>query len=248
MSEDKPKQQTSTNVSAPWAPSQPLLKETIGDATDLYKSGGLNYSYFPGQTVAPKTQETVDSWNMTADRARSGSPLTGQAKDYFSSVARGDYVNAEAPGFQSILDRTRNEVNANKAMSGRYGSEVHDQAVTEALSPILYQNYVNERGAQERAAGLLPGLAQGDYFDLQQLGGVGAQREAFGQDLINEAINRFNFTQNSPANAIALAQQLAGGTMGGTTQATAPVQSSGYNPFMQFAGTALQTAPYLFGA
>ena len=248
MSDDEPKQQTSTTTTTPWGPSQPLLKKTINRATNLFDSGGLRYRYFPGETVAPKTQETTDAWQMISDRARSGSPLVGQSKGYIGDVLSGKYLGAESPGLQGVLNRTRNAVAADKIMAGRYRSEAHDAALADAFAPIIYQDYARERQLMDEAARFAPTLAQQDYTDADRLQSVGAQREAYGQDLINEAINRFNFEQNAPANEIALAQQLAGGNLGGTTYSTQPVMSQGYNPFMQALGTGFQALPYFFGA
>lgn len=247
-SDNDSKTQKSVSTSEPYKPSQPGLNQSIKDATGLYNSGGLNYQYFPGKTVAPLAPETQQAWGNIAQRAQDGSPLNTMSQDYVTDVLGGKYLNAEAPGFKTVLDRTRNDVNANKALSGRYGSGSHDAAVAEATGGLRYQNYQNERGIQDSAARFAPQLAQQDYFDLQQLQGVGQQRQGHLQDQINEEINRFNFDQNAPANSIALYQSLLGGQMGGTTTATAPVQNQSYNPFTSFAGGALQTLPYFFGA
>lgn len=242
------KTQKTVQSTEPYKPSQPLLNRTIKDAESLYKSGGLNYQYFPGDTIAPLAPETQSAWSSIAQRAQAGSPLTDQAKGYYGDVLSGKYLNAEAPGFDSVLRSTMNDVNANKALSGRYGSGSHDAAVAEALGGLRYNNYQTERGYQNQAAQLAPQVAQQDYFDANQLLGVGQQRQGYLQDQINEQIKRFNFDQNSPANAISLAQALAGGSLGATTSATQPVQNQSYNPFLQVAGAGLQALPYFFGA
>lgn len=247
MDDNEPKPQRTTSTTEPYKPSQPLLNTTIKDAENLYKSGGLNYQYYPGETVAPVSPETGQAWSAIAQRAQAGSPLTDSAKGYYGDVLSGKYLNAEAPGFDSVLRSARNDVNANKAASGRYGSGSHDAAVAEALGGLRYQNYAQERGYQDAAARYAPALAQQDYYDANQLLNVGQQRQGQLQDQINEGINRWNFDQNSAANAIALAQSLAGGNLGATTKATQPVQGGGYSPFGQVLGTALQVAPYFLG-
>jgi phage tail protein X len=231
------KAQKQTQIAEPWAPSQPGLKQSIADATKLYNQGGLSVDY-PDMTVAPRSPETTDYWSMTADRARQGSPLNAQAGGYVSDVLGGKYLNAQAPGFQTVLDRTRAGVNANYGAKGRYGSQAHDRAVGDSLGALEYQNYARERGVMDTAAGMAPNIAAQDYFDLGKLGQVGAERTAFGQQLVDDQASRQQWEQSKRANAIALYQSLLGGQYGGTNTAYVPQQ--GVNPWLIGGGAAAQ--------
>lgn len=235
------KNQKVTTTSAPWGPVQAPLTTAINDFTKLYKSGGTTLDYYPQSTVAPLAPERQQAWSMIAQRAQNGSPLTDSAKGYFSDLMGGKYLNADAPGFSQVLERARQGANSTYAAGGRYGSGAHDQAVTDALAPILYQNYAAERGYQDQAARFAPQLAQQDYFDANQLAQVGNERQAYAQDLTNDNVNRWNWDEKKQINAIQLLRDFMTGVGGGTTTSTQPKQGgSGGNGFMDFLGTALQ--------
>lgn len=231
------KNQVVTQNNAPWAPQVAPLKQSFTDATKLYNSGGLNLKYYPGQTRANLSPETLTSQNMISDRAQAGSPTLGAANNYVQGILTGNDTGLLNPA----LDRIRTNVNANYSSAGRYGSGYHDKAVADSVGNQIFSR-------MDQAAQFAPQLAQADYLDPQMLAGVGAQREQFAQNNINDAIARFNFQQSSPANAIALYQSLIGGGYGGTSQSTQPVQNSGANPWMQGAGLAAQLGGSLLGS
>jgi hypothetical protein len=234
----KTQKQTTTNE--PWKPSQPGLIESIGDVRDLYKSGGLEIDYPSFPTVAPVAPETEQAWGGIYQRATQGNPLLGQSQGYVSDVLSGKYLNADAPGFSEVLAKTRDMVNANKSLTGRYGSEAHDAAVARELGGLQYQNYARERGIQDQAAALAPSLAREDYYDLDRLGQVGTQRQGQMQAQIDDEVERQQWEQQKAANAIALYQQLLAGNMGGTTTAKVPMQGGGTNPLLSVLGIGAQ--------
>ena len=218
----KTKSQNTVQTSAPYGPAQPGINQGLEDAFNLYKSGGLKYEAFPTSTVAPQSQETLDSQSMIANRARSGSPTLGAAEAYDTKLLNGDFT-----ALNPILNTARDSINSNKSLSGRYGSDVHDRAITEGLGTIMAQ-------AQSQAVNRAPQLAQAGYIDPQMLAGVGAQREAFAQDELNDLIRKFQFQQEEPANEIQRLFDLNSGNWGGTTYGQQPVQrSQGTNPWMQ---------------
>jgi hypothetical protein len=231
-----PKTQTVTQSNSPWSAQVPLWKTSYERLNDLYKSGGLRINPYPGQTVAPTSPETGQAWNMIAGRAQAGSPLNNLSKGYVSDVLGGMYLGQDAPGFSSVLDRTRNAVNATYALGGRYGSGAHDAAVAQGLGGVLNDAYQAERSRMDAAAQFAPQLAQQDYFDAQQLAQVGGQREAHLQDLINAEIQRYNAIQQAPINELALYQNFIGGNIGGTQTTTQPVQSDNTEPWQVGAG------------
>jgi hypothetical protein len=230
------KNQTTTVNNSPWAEQIPLWKTSYQRLNDLYKAGALQISPYPGQTVAPIAPETGAAWGMIVDRAQAGSPLSAQAKSYYGDVLSGRYLGQDSPGLASVLDRTRNGINANFALGGRYGSGAHGSAVAQGLGNVLNDAYQAERGRMDLAAQLAPQLSQQDYFDAQQLAQVGDRREANMQDLINAEIQRYNALQQSPINELALYQNLIGGNLGGTQSTTQPVQRNGSSPWQIGAG------------
>lgn len=230
------KTQTVTQSNAPWSAQVPLWKTSYQRLNDLYKAGALNVSPYPGQTVAPTSPETNQAWTMIVNRAQAGSPLSNLSQGYLSDVLSGKYLGQDAPGFGSILDRTRNAVDAAYSLGGRYGSGAHDAAVAQGLGSVLNDAYQAERGRMDAAAQLAPQLAQQDYFDAQQLAQVGGQKEAHQQDLINAEIQRYNAAQQAPINELALYQNFIGGNIGGTQTTTQPVPSNRTSPWDVGAG------------
>ena len=223
----KIKQEKTVQTSAPYGPAQPGISQGLEDAFSLYKSGGLKYEPLPTSTVAPQSQETLDSQQMISDRARAGSPTIGAAEAYDTKLLNGDFS-----ALNPILNTSRDAINANKSLSGRYGSGVHDRAMMEGLGTIM-------ANAQSQAVQRAPQIAQAGYMDPQMLAGVGSQREAFAQDQLNDLIRKFQFTQEEPANEIQRLFDLNSGNWGGTVYGETPVQrTQSWNPWATAIGTA----------
>lgn len=216
-------QQTTTS-SAPWGPQAKRWKTALSDLDRLRASGALRINPYPGQTVAPTSQETANAWTGIANRAQSGSPLNQMSSQYIQNVLNPNYLTSDSPGLQSVLDSAANDVNARYAMAGRTFSGSHAGALNQSQGQLRYQDFARKAAEQQAAAQFAPQLAREDYFDLGQLQQVGGQREAAMQDQINADINRYNSLQNAPINELALYQQLIGGSLGGQTTATQPVQ------------------------
>jgi hypothetical protein len=216
--------QQTTQTSAPWGPQAKRWQTALGDLDKLRSSGALRINPYPGQTVAPTSDETANAWTGIANRAQSGSPLNQMSSDYVKRTLDPNYLMSDSPGLQSVLDSSANDVNARFAMAGRTFSGNHANALNQSQGQLRYQDFARKAQEQQAAAQFAPQLAREDYFDLGQLQQVGGQREAAMQDQINADINRYNSLQNAPINELALYQQLIGGNLGGTTTATQPVQ------------------------
>jgi hypothetical protein len=99
-----------------------------------------------------------------------------------------------------------------------------------------------ERALQTQLAGMAPGLAQADYFDLNQLMGLGQQQEAYNQQNIDAAKQRFDFTQQAPEQQLAFLNQILSGAAEykGTTKDTSSTVPR--NPVMSALGGGLSGA------
>lgn len=215
------------SVQQPWGPQGQRWEQSLRDLDRLRSTGGLRVNPYPGQTVAPLSGETEGAWTGTAQRAQDGSPLNAAAGQHISRLLDPSFLTSDSPGLSSVLDSAANDVNARFSMAGRTFSGGHANALNQSQGQLRYQDYLNKMNQAQQAAQFAPQLAREDYFDLGQLGQVGSQREAYGQDLINADINRFNALQNAPINELALYQQLIGGNLGGTTVSTQPRQQQG---------------------
>ncbi len=232
--------QQTTQTSAPWGPQAKRWQTALGDLDKLRASGALRINPYPGQTVAPTSDETANAWTGIANRAQSGSPLNQMSSQYVQNVLNPGYLTSDSPGLSSVLDSAANDVNARYAMAGRQFSGSHAGALNQSQGQIRYQDYARKAAEQQAAAQFAPQLAREDYFDLGQLQQVGGQREAAAQDQINADINRYNSLQNAPINELALYQHLIGGNLGATTTATQPVNNG--NPLLSVLGGLGQAA------
>ena len=257
----------------PWSGQQPYLERGFGEAEQVLDTP---QSYFPGTTVVPFSNQTEQALQSTENLATAGNPnqaaqtsamagLLGPnqnpAMSMYQDVAGGSYQGGN-PAYDAMVNRIQSTVapsiDSGFAGSGRYGSGAHTEAkargMADAIAPLAFQNYENERGRQMQALqGLSGGYGQGQqaqlgalsqapaqnmarYADAAALGGVGQQREGLAQSQLQDAINRWNFSQQEPTNRLGNYMGLVGGGYGtsGTTQTTSPTQSS--NPLMQLLG------------
>lgn len=206
----------------PWSAQQPYLTTGFSEAQRLYNLGP--YQFFPNSTVVPFSGQSEQALTGIENRALAGSPLIGQSQAELSKTLNGDYLSAGNPNFGAMMDRVRSEItpqmDAKFAGAGRYGSGAHSAALSSALADtggqLAFQNYDAERGRMGQAMGLAPGLAQADYADLAQLANVGAAREGKAGENLSDQIQRFNFEQSAPDEALRRMMTLvAGGQYGG---------------------------------
>lgn len=177
----------------------------VNQSRDLYDQGAP--AYYPGQTVAGFTPTQLAAQNSTIARASNGSPLVGAAQDYLTNTINGDNLNGN-PYLDDLMKtyaaKANSQVNGQFNASGRLGSGSNvataSKAISDATLPYLFQNYQNERGLQQGAAGMAPALANQDYIDLSALGQVGDVQQQQNQAGINADVDRYNYTQNAPSN------------------------------------------------
>jgi len=150
------------------------------------------------------------------------------ANPYLDSM----FARAARPVTQQFTDAALPGVSSMFSQAGRFGSGAQQTAVNNLVDTygrtigdmaagIYGGNYAAERqlqaGAaneadqafgrerlmQQQAAGQAPGLAATDFANIAQLSNVGADREAFAQRLVNDAVQRWNFAQQTPAQKLA---------------------------------------------
>lgn len=222
-------QNTTVQKSDPWSGQQPYLTDVMGKAQEQYNKGPMGY--YEGQTFAPLSAETQQAQQMQANRALAGSPLTAASQQQLTDTMAGKYLDpATNPYLQAGADQIRAKVqpaiDARFSGSGRTGSGLAARAVgegvTDAIATQAMQNYTNERNNQVKGMMFAPSLAQQDYTDIARLGEVGAAREDYQQQAINENINRFNFQQQEPWQSLGLYSNLVNGQYGSTVSTTSP--------------------------
>lgn len=232
--------QTTTQQSSPWSEQIPYLKYGMNEAQRLYQQAGPEY--YPGSTVAPFSSEQNQAFQLGTQRALNGNAAMKQAQGYAQDVMGGKYLNSDPYSdqvFQNIQSKVMPSVNANFMNSGRYGSDLHadtmTRALTESYAPYASQQYQSGLDRMGSAAAMAPMFAANDYTDLGALESIGQQKQQLGQQELNDAMARWNYYSTLPYNKLGQYQNSIGGNYGGTTINTAP----GPSMFQQAAGAGL---------
>ena len=108
------------------------------------------------------------------------------------------------------------------------------KSLADAIAPSMYGNYQQERGNQQAAAGMAPGVAATDWQDLAGLQAAGQGMDQYGRQLLNSQVDKWNFNQNLPYNKLAQYMGLLLGGNWGTqgTSTTVPSQGGGFGGFL----------------
>jgi hypothetical protein len=194
---------------------------------------GHNYQYnqpgyFPNSTVVPLSNQTEGALTGIENRATQGSDINRASQENILGTLRGDHLDVtNNPAFQKASQGIQSQVGGMFSAAGRYGSGGMANQAREALTDLGAKTYAAERGNQMQALSLAPSIANQDYFDLQQLQGVGAAREQQAGAQLQDEINRWNYQQNAPDEALRRYMTLVGGgTYGGSSSGTQPIYSN----------------------
>ena len=229
--------QTQTTSMPKWM--QPYVKYGLNEAQSLYQGAGPQY--YPGQTWIDPSAQTQAALQATQNRALMGNPLLPAAQQQQQDVIGGQYLQNN-PYFNQALQGAAqastqqyydaiNQATSGAAGAGRYGSNAMQEqqqraagqlanALTNKAGELAYSNYGAERGRQEAAAMNAPGLANADYFDINQLLQAGQMGEGYQQNALEGDVARFNFQQNAPYQKLASYLGAVYGVPGGGGQVT----------------------------
>lgn len=206
---------SSNSSTKPWGPQQKYLEDIYRRAQS---AASTPRSFYEDSTYVPFSQETEDSLQQTAARARAGPSQS--ALDYQQNVLSGQYLHPSSNPYLGELYsaqarplvrtfQTALTPGASLTGYGRGGSgaeanrmnrtqDVLAQNLSEMASRIYGGNYAAERGIQEQAAQRAPAYSELAYADQRALGGVGAQREELAGRRLQDLISRFQFKQDEP--------------------------------------------------
>lgn len=240
--------QTQTQISQPWGPSQPYLKDALADAGDLYESGGFHINPYSGDRTYGFGDVSLLGQGQVVDQALQGAPLVGQASDTLSGMMDYDYQSG-------LLDNVKNNALgsaipaavAQFAGSGMGNSSLAmdtvGRAATDAIAPYEYGAHENTLARMMGAAGMAPQIEQAGYIPGQMMQGVGAIRDQMGQQEINADMQAWYENQNMDVNALQNYSNLLMGYGGqGGTQVSETSSESGP---MDFLGGGLQGLAFL---
>jgi hypothetical protein len=246
---------SSTNTSGPNPTIAPYLGNLVNSATGWMDANQTAPGYFPGGTYAgqsPATLSARDSaWGWGTNSLNNLDSAFNPAVSYLSDAASGKYLdpanNPQLKGYLDAMFRPQAEqfndiilpsLDSKFAGSGRTAGGAHFdssmrgyQDLARSQSDATAKLYESERGLQQGAAGMLPGvLGQKSGLAnnwLQVLNGVGARDDANNQAILNDANQKYSYGQTGQLDWYnRLAQTLLGMYPGGQTQGSS--QSSSY--------------------
>lgn len=237
----QPKQQQSQQTTnAPWAGVQPYLSALYSGAQNQILNNPQEF--YPGQTYANLSPQTTNALNAVTNYATNfGTPLIDQSSGYAQDVLGGKYLNQQNPALEGITnalgDTIQGQTSSRFAGAGRsLGSpaevQTFQRTLANAVAPQQFQQYAQERQLQQQAAQMLPGLeTTKDAMarqNLQALLGVGQTYDQQEQAKVQDAVARWNFAQQEPAQRLQqYGNLLSIGSPYGTQTTTQPGIASG---------------------
>ena len=233
---------------------QPYLQYGLTEAQKMYQGGGP--AYYGGQTYVSPSATTQTGLQALEARASFGNPLLQSAQNQLQGTISGDYLSGNpffqgafrpaATAAESQYRQTLGDIGSKASLAGRYGSgamgslqdratNVFAQNLANTAGQLAYQNYAQERGAQQQATMAAPSMSQADYQDIQQLLNAGQLREGYTGQQTQADINKFNFMQNQPQQNLSnYLSMVYGNPMGRVTNQ----QTSGPSGFQNLLGLA----------
>ena len=206
--------ETTTQTTQPYAPAEPFLKDILGEAQNIYRSG-VGRQFFPGSTVVPfadQTQQALNLQQAAALEAAAPSALNQQAANVFSQFASTPQTNQYLSDIRSgITSDVLGNIQTQFGGMGRTGTSPGAQqaaarGVAQAYAPIAAQISNQERNRQLQAAGALPGIQAGmdarRMGAITSLGQVGSAYEDLARRQLQDQISRFQFGQQAPMQAL----------------------------------------------
>jgi hypothetical protein len=225
----KTAQATTTTNTSPWSGQQPYLTDQFKAAKNLYDTN--TPSYFPNSTVAGFSPEQQQAQTLGAQRATQGNEGMKYAQNYNNDQLQGKYLNSnpyQDAVYGNISQKVLPSVNSQFSNSGRYGSGLHadteTRALTEAYAPYASQQYDQGIQNMNAAANRAPTFAANDYTDISALNDIGQQKQGLAQNELQDAMNRFNYNRDFNANNLAQYAGFTGGNYGSQGTSSVPYQ------------------------
>ncbi len=209
----------------------PYLKDVLGSAQGLYRSGA-GQSYFPGSTVVPFAPQSEIALSALENRALAGSPITAGAQGLLSDTLAGDYLDpTQNPMWGRVSSDITDRVNTSVGLARRAGSPAHAEALARGLSEGAASLYEPERARQMQGLLMAPSLEGMDLADIQRMQQIGAVREAKAGETVQDQMNRYFYNQDAPWSRLGQYSGIVGGYGGlgqsGFSQQEAPSNTLG---------------------
>jgi hypothetical protein len=216
MSKGGGRTRTITQTTAAPAYAQPYLEYGLSQARQLYESP--TPEYYPESTVVGFSPQTQAALAGLEAYAQGPQPIVEATQQAVMQNLMGTNP-LQAAAFRPVVE----QVEAQAAKAGRYGSGYQQAALAQALAPAALQ-------AQQAAIAQAPAAFQFGQAPSQLMAQVGAAQEAQQQAQLQADIDRFMFEQMRPQQKLAeYLTSVRGGTVG--SQQVTPVYR---NPALGF--------------
>lgn len=205
-----------------------FLNDSQNPANNYFNDiAGGNNPYIDAQftRAADKVSDQVNSlfskagrYGSTAHQGKLTDDLGAMANDFY-----GNQYNADMNRRMSAANALSNDYNTNIGQQMNAAGSIANIEGANAANKLnaanAYSNNANIQDSKQlQSIAMANGVANSDYHDLDRLLGVGAAREGYDREALNDAINRFNFEEFNPIEREKVFAQLAGyfGSLGST--------------------------------
>lgn len=211
----------------PWSQQAPFLSSGEKPKTGIYQIANDAYNRTPkdmyqGPLTAGPTADQYQAQNLMRDVAQSSGGVGNSTIDLGQRMLAGDFLSPDSNPFikqtvdaaiNPMYDRFYSEVRPAMASAakaqGAYGGSSHDffkaqatedlnRTVADTSAKIYYDNYGRERVNQMQAPGLINQGIGMNLIPSEILGQVGAQDQAWQQDMNNDALARYQMQIEAP--------------------------------------------------
>ena len=247
--------QTVVQSNEPWSEAQPFLKQLYQNAQNIPLQQAYPWQTYPTRsplTDASQLAQVQYATNALPAYWQSGNAALGSMLGA-PDVATNQYVNRmlESQAGQ-ITDQLQRQwlpsIRQGASTAGQFGGTAQKKLeglaigeAAKALSSAAAQTQLGAYGQgldqQSRAMAFLPQMAQLGMLPSQVYGQVGGAQEGYNQQIINDALNRWNYTQQAPYTRLAAQTAAIGGIPMNSTQTTTGTTAS--SPFATGLGTAM---------
>jgi hypothetical protein len=226
-----PQNVTTTTSSEPSEFIRPYYTQAIDAAQELYENPDMP-TFFPNNTYVDFAPETSTALQLATTRALQGNPLLGSSQQEINRVLQGDYLSPTTnPYSQALFNQmagdVTSQVQSQFSKAGRLGSganqEILSRSLGELANKVYGDQYNQERERQFQATQLAPQLGEMDFNDIARLQQVGQEKESLEMAKLQDAIARYDYSQQQPY--LKLNQYLGslGAAVPSTTVSTQPV-------------------------
>ena len=251
---------TTTQMTQPWEPAQPLLKGNLNAAGGL-QDAGIGGQVYTGSTAVPFSNQSIMGMNQIENIAQTyGNAMQAPLQSYtgvmqtLDPIARGDF--SQDTTFNRNLgmaqEAARDAVNSSASQMGRYGSGAHQQTLANSIGDVTNRAMLDRQnmalGQLNNYGNSMGGAFQTAMAPAQAMQGVGGMYEQLYGNVLNDKTRIFDAQQNKPWELIGRSNAIAqgAGSMGGTQTGNSQTISSQSASPSQWAGFGLSALGGMF--